>query len=208
MDELLIYIVKNAGVKELKTSTRKISVSVDMSQQTISRKLRELENLGLIYRSSTPNGVILKLTGASLSMLNEEYKALRHIFETSRKITGTVRPGVDQGSYYVNIYLKKFEKAIGFLPFPGTLNLQVDPDEKQAFLAGTQPETIPGFSTKERSFGSVECCHVLINSLVKGAVVKPSRATHGEGIIEVLAPVNLRKRLKLSDGKSVSLELI
>ena len=199
MDELTLYITKNAGIRDFKTSTRKMSNDLDMSQQTISRRLREMEKEGIIHRISTPNGVTVRLTTEAFLMLKKEYVLLRGLFEETSQLTGTVITGVNEGSYYVQEYKKKFEENLSFKPYLGTLNIITDQAQKNAFLADMNVIEVPEFKTKTRSFGAVLCYKVLINKTLKGAIIVPIRGRHPENIIELIAPVNIRKKFNVKD---------
>jgi len=205
MDQLVLYIAEKAGIRELRTSTRRISMDINASQQTISRKLRELETQGLLYRSSTPGGVTVRLTNIAISALQNAYNSLRNLFESTNQLGGHVSPGMGEGGYYVKIYTRKFKEKLGFEPFPGTLNLDVDPLGKNAFVLGLRQIEIPEFKTPSRTFGAVYCYKIRINHKISGALIIPVRARHADNIIELLAPVDLRQSLKLKDGSRLTI---
>ena len=61
--ELLLYLAKKTKLfSPLETSTNKISLDLKISQQTISRKLREMENMGLITRNVNNKGNLITIT--------------------------------------------------------------------------------------------------------------------------------------------------
>jgi len=200
---LLYYIVKNSGLfGKLKTSTTKISNELGVSQQTISRKLRELQKNRIITRNVSPNGVVVALTEKGDFILHQRYLLLKKIFEKKSDLNGNVKTGMGEGSYYVKIYSKRFEKTLNFKPFLGTLNLVVNPVKKKEFLAHLNPVKINSFKTKSRTYGAVYCYGVKINNL-KAALLIPERARHPENIIEIIAPVNLRKRFNLKENDTI-----
>ena len=41
-----------------------------------------------------------------------------------------------------------------------------------------------------------------------GAVIFPEMSVHGLQVIEVISPFNLRKKLSLSDGSKVTVEMV
>jgi len=206
LDELLLCIARNSGRGELKTSTGRLAAEIGISQQSISRKLRSLEQKGLILRASAPSGMTISIKEKGLLMLKSEYMLLKGIFESTSKINGKVTSGMGEGGYYVKIYSGKFRKMLGFAPFPGTLNIKVDPASKKVFLAGSEQITIPEFRTKTRTFGVVHCYKVRIGKSVKGALIAPVRARHPENIAELIAPINLRRKFSLMDGSEISVE--
>lgn len=206
--KLLLYIAKKEGLfGSLKSSTLRISKEMGISQQTISRKLKEMENKGLIKRLASPNGLIVSLDNKGREFLQKNYKELSDIFKIKKTaIIGIVKKGIREGSYYVSQkqYQQQFKAKLGFNAFPGTLNLEINKEELASFLANKQSIEINGFTTKTRSFGALTCYKVRINNM-EAAIVKPERARHSEDIIEIIAPVNLREKLKLNDNDKVKL---
>jgi len=206
--ELLTYIAKKEGLfGSLKSSTLRISKEIGISQQTISRKLREMENKGLIKRSASPNGLIVNLDDKGRKFLQKNYQKLSQIFKTKKTaIIGVVKKGIEEGAYYVSQkqYQQQFKSKLGFNAFPGTLNLQINKEELAQFLANKEEIEINGFTTKTRSFGSITAYKTRINN-IQAAIVKPERARHPEDIIEIIAPVSLREELKLNDNEKIKL---
>jgi riboflavin kinase, archaea type len=106
-------------------------------------------------------------------------------------------------------YRKQFRSKLGFDPFPGTLNLRVTRDsmvqrrelENHPFVA------IDGFADKERTYGGARCYHVIVGGKIRGAIVEPIRAHYGKDVIEIIAPENLRRRLRLKDGDVVEVQV-
>jgi len=204
--ELLTYIAKKEGLfGSLKSSTLKISKELGISQQTISRKLKEMENKGLVKRSTSPNGLTTSLDKGGRELLQQNYQELSQIFKNKKTaILGIIQKGIEEGAYYVSQkqYQQQFKGKIGFDAYPGTLNVAVDKEELAQLLANKEAVTIDGFTTKNRSFGALVCYKIKINSL-DAAIVKPERARHPEEIVEIIAPVNLRESLKLQDKDKV-----
>lgn len=206
--ELLLYIAKKEGLfGSLRSSTLRISKEIGISQQTISRKLKEMENKGLITRSASPNGLVISLDNKGRDFLQKNYQDLNLIFKIKKKaITGIIQKGIGEGAYYVlqKQYQQQFKAKLGFNAFPGTLNLKINKEELAPFLANKKQIEINGFTTKTRSFGSIKAYKIKINN-IESAIVKPERARHPEDIIEIIAPVNLRDSLKLNDNNKVKL---
>jgi riboflavin kinase len=59
-----------------------------------------------------------------------------------------------------------------------------------------------------RSFGRSKCFPVLIGRKIKGAIIFPARSHYGDEVVEVIAPVSLREKLKLKDGKEIDLKIV
>ncbi len=111
----------------------------------------------------------------------------------------TVVSGLGQGSFFVSLegYRRQFEEKLGFVPFPGTLNLRLEEPfpEEQAVI-------IEGFSEAGRTFGQCRCYRIVLSG-VPAAVIRPEKSRYPPELIEVIAPVNLRRALGLEDGDAV-----
>ncbi len=120
-------------------------------------------------------------------------------------IRGKVAPGLGEGRYYISRegYRRQFSEKLGFDPSPGTLNLKLD---DPFTLDDSGSIEIEGFSEEGRSFGGCRCLPAEIGG-VKGAVVRPERSSYPSTLLEIIAPVNLREALSLSDGDEVEVVL-
>ena len=67
---------------------------------------------------------------------------------------------------------------------------------------------IEGFKDEDRTFGSVKCYPVIIENEVKGALILALRSHYDASVLEIIAPVPLRKHLKLKDGQKVKVEVL
>jgi riboflavin kinase, archaea type len=181
-----------------------------LSQQTASRRLIEMEKQGLIERSAKGRTQKVKITKLGLASLGEMYRMLKPAFEGPKgvlTIKATVFSGLSEGSYYMSMegYRRQFRSKLGFDPFPGTLNLRVTRDSMSSRRELENHPFVPidGFADKERTYGGARCYLVTVAGKVRGAIVVPIRAHYGEDVIEIIAPENLRKRLRLKDGDVV-----
>ncbi|MDO8627316.1 MAG: DUF120 domain-containing protein [Candidatus Diapherotrites archaeon] len=207
--ELLIKIAdKNSLYGKAFISTSQLAKKLDLSQQSVSRKLIELENSGLITRKPGTKGINLKLTEKGIKTLKEKYFDLKELFESkSTELTGTLISGQGEGSYYIKIYNSLFEKFLGFKAFPGTLNLQVDELKAKKFLQTLEEIYIPEFKDQNRTFGGVKCFLAEIKKQ-KIAILIPDRTRYGPELLEIISPENLRKKFKLSEGKKITITKI
>jgi riboflavin kinase len=64
-----------------------------------------------------------------------------------------------------------------------------------------------GFQNENRSFGVVKCYPAMIGGKVKGALVTAVRSHYDTSVLELIAPVCLRKQLGLKDGNKVKVEI-
>jgi len=203
----------NATKKVLKISSKELAEKIGQSVQTAARKLKELEDEGLIERTLTKDGQFIVITEKGKRLLYKEYLDYKKIFEDEGTITikGKVFSGVGEGRYYVSLYgyRKQFIEKLGFDPYPGTLNLKIP--KEQLYLRRRLDEEegilIEGFSTPDRTFGEVKAFKCKIDG-IEGAIVMPKRTHYPEDVLEVIAPVKLRDALKLKDGDYVEVEVI
>ena len=202
--------------KPVFTSTIRLAEKFNCSQQTASRILKTLSLEGYVERRVNVRGEYVKITGKGLEELRRIHtiltKALYPTKPVYLKIKGKVFTGLGEGSYYVtrNGYLKQFIGKLGFKPYPGTLNLkllsQTDLTVRKELenLPGIE---IEGFRDGERTYGPLKCFPTVVDGKVKGAVLLIGRTHYNSSVIEVIAPVCLRKKLKVKDGDIVSLKI-
>ncbi len=109
--------------------------------------------------------------------------------------------GMGKGATFVAMpfYQKQFVKKLSFAPFPGTLNLRVEAKTKRRIMKEKKIRIV-GRSGK----GGALCFAVKINA-VPCVVIVPDKSTHAKNIIEVLSHYNLRKKLRLRNGRRVRL---
>ncbi|MHC1593260.1 MAG: DUF120 domain-containing protein [Methermicoccaceae archaeon] len=187
---------------------------IDRSPQTAARRLERLERAGYIRRQRASGKTTVCITPLGAERLREEYEEYRLIFSplptNEVVLRGTVVSGLGEGQYYIalNGYRAQFVEKLGFEPYPGTLNVQLDEEGKAAkkkmkMLDGM---TIYGFTDESRTFGAAKCHPAVIDG-VHCAVMEPSRTHYGSEITEVIAPVCLRERLMLEDGAPVSIRV-
>jgi len=184
-----------------------------VSQQTAARHLAELTDRGLIARTAGPRGQEIELTRKGLTTLRSVYQDLAAVFADHPKsfeLKGKVVSGLGEGKYYVGQegYRRQFERKLGFAPYPGTLDIELDRESVRVreALQALPGIGIEGFRTSERTFGPVKCFEAKLRGRKVGAAL-PSR-THRPDVVELVAPVNLRKKLKLSNGSAVKIEVM
>ena len=177
----LLHIAQKAGLHgKIESSTVQLADEVQVSQQTISRKLQELHDENVIERTVTPSGVIIQITEKGKQKLRALYGDLQQLFGQQLLLTGVVKDGFGEGRFYMSQeqYKKQFQSMLGFTPYIGTMNLAVDKNAAENFLATKKQLYIAGFQTKERTFGGLKCYPVLIGKKITGAVIVPDRTTH------------------------------
>lgn len=123
------------------------------------------------------------------------------------KILGFVISGTKKGGYFISqkYYSEQFKEKLGFKPYPGTLNIQLQ-EENLEQIAKIPTEEIGIIEGKER-FGAVKYIKASLNDAVNGALVFPVKTEHPQDILEFIASENLREKLNLQDGELVSLDI-
>jgi riboflavin kinase len=185
---------------------------LDLSQQTASRRLIELTEAGLIHREMGIRKQRIRVTDDGRSVLQAEHLLYQRMFEASDRIvlSGHVKTGLGEGRYYLSRpgYKTQFHKALGWEPYPGTLNLELSGPEanKLRFLRKNPVYTIEAFQAEGRTFGGVTChpAHVRVSAAgeardVDCAAILPHRS-HYTTTVELIAPVRLRDALPCDDG--------
>jgi len=180
---------------------------IGSSPQTASRRLSALEEEGYIARVVSNEGQRVRITDEGVLRLKSEYRDYQKIFEDLQvvKIKGRVASGLGEGQYYISRegYRTQFSDELGFDPSPGTLNLLLD---EPFALNDAESIRIEGFCDEGRTFGACRCRLVKIDG-IKGAIVRPERTSYPTSLLELIAPVNLREALSLSDGDEVEVVL-
>src|SRR5512136_77868 len=194
-------------------STQSIGEMLAISQQTASRRLKGLETRGLITRTIAADGQHVTITGQGEEELRREYQEFCRIFSECNKgyiLSGVLVSGIGEGKYYMSLepYKQQFKTHLGFEPYPGTLNIRLVhasiPVRKK--IEALDWIRIKGFSTDGRTFGDAKCIPCRIGTISCG-IVMPGRTHYPEDIIEVIAPMALRRKLGVEDSDSVSVEV-
>ncbi len=210
--------------KSIHISSVEFGKILSLSQQTASRRINQLEEIGWIQRKILGKEQIIRITKKGADVMLAMYKDLKQILEEIL-IVGVVTEGMGEGGYYVRIkeYYEQFKKKLGFTPYYGTLNLQLSDLNKELLdenLKNRMPVRIIGFEKEEekeeglvkRTYGSVDCYNCVISRLddqdnkLNAAILKIKRTHHKKNIVEVLAAPFLRDKLDLKDGDRIRIE--
>ncbi len=192
-------------------SSRELGDTLEMSQQSASKRILELLDQGLIVRDLGARKQRIKLTPAGIDALKKEYNEYRRIFELTDHITihGSVKDGMGEGGYYIGQkrYVDQFVDKLGFKPYSGTLNVCVDKEDvgKLDVIRGTAGIYINGFTDEGRSFGAVIAYKAKIKN-IDCAVVVPERS-HYVDVIEIICQYHLRRTLSIGTGDRVDVRV-
>ena len=198
---------------QAKLSCADLAERLDTSTQTASRRLQRLEELDQLDRDIVSDGQWVSITEDGERRLRSEYDAYRRIFEASASVelVGTVTSGMGEGRHYITLpgYMAQFQDRLGYEPFAGTLNVDLDEESvrERARLSGVEPIEIEGWEDEERTYGPAYCYPATVavdgEAVEQAHVIAPERTHHGEDQLEVIAPMRLRDELGLADDDEV-----
>ena len=192
--------------------------SLTVSDQTASRRLRHLEEAGLLERTVAGDGQRVSLTDAGAARLRREYADYRRLFDDEAlALAGRVTSGMGEGRHYISLdgYMRQFRERLGYEPYAGTLNVNLDERsvraraEVEAFAA----VPIDGWADEERTFGPATCYEATVARADDGRryegahAIVPERTHHDDDQLEVIAPDRLRDELDLDDQTRVVLRV-
>lgn len=122
------------------------------------------------------------------------------------RINGKVTTGLGKAAFFLSqeFYTKEFKKNLGFIPYPGTLNVVVS-DEYLDEINEIK-DSCENLIKPDEGFGAVKYIEAKLNDNVNGAIVFPAKTTHEENYLEFIAEDKLRDKLDLKDEDIVSLE--
>lgn len=202
---------------ESKLSCAALADRIDASTQTASRRLQNLEERGYIERDVVSDGQWVDVTESGERLLQSEYEAYRRIFErdTLVSLSGTITSGMGEGRHYISLdgYMEQFRAHLGYEPFPGTLNVDLDDESirTRPHLDALEPITIEGWETEDRTFGPAYCYPATLvtstDTYSEAHVIAPERTHHGDDHLEVIAPAELRAALDLDDDTEVTVRV-
>ncbi len=176
--------------------------------QTAARRLLALDEQGCIEKLLTGEGRRITILEKGLLLLIEACNGRNNgLFEGSRGDTlrGRLVSGLGEGQYYLSRegYLRQFREKLGFEPFPGTLTIKLDGPFDPS---GHQAIKIEGFLDEGRTFGECICYRANVKG-IRAAMVRPARSSYPPDLVEIVAPISLRRSLGLADGDEVELAL-
>ena len=212
----LTYLLsKGAKHNFIPITSSSLGKRIKKSQQAASKHLLELEKDGFIERKITGRNFSLKITTKGYSEVTKLFTTLRaslDSFPSYVELQGTVVSGMGEGAYYMSLkgYTKQFKKKIGYVPFPGTLNISLIKNEYIEAIHqfdALEGILIKGFSDEKRTYGWVRCFKAKLNKSIDCELIRLERTLHDKKIIELISKTNLRKTAKLSDESIVTITI-
>lgn len=196
-------------------TTSSLGKNIHKSQQAASKHLLELEEGGFVQRIMSGRRVSVKLTQKGYDQIVDLHNVLKASLESVPSeitLTGTLVSGMGEGAYYMSLkgYTRQFKTKIGYIPFPGTLNIHLQ--KKEHIEALRQMEAlsgikIEGFSDGKRTYGWVKCHPCTLNGRIPCKLIQLERTHHDSSVIELISAVEIRKKAGLKNGSTVTISI-
>ena len=212
----LAHIFSKGGKHNFVNITTSIlGKEIGKSQQSASLHLKELELGGFIERIQSGHKQSIKITSKGFMELSTLHNLLSKLISkspNSLSITGTIISGMGEGAYYMSMkgYTKQFKSKLGYVPFPGTLNVQLKEkkfSEAISQLSNYEGTKIDPFSDGKRTFGWVKCFKAKINNKIDCELILLERTHHDTSIVEFISKHNIRKSLKIVSKSNVKIKI-
>jgi riboflavin kinase len=212
----LAHLLSKGGKHNFITlTTSSLGKSIGRSQQAASLHLKELEEGGFIERIQSGRKQSIKITNKGFVELSTLHNLLSKLIaksSNSLSITGTITSGMGEGAYYMSMkgYTKQFKSKLGYIPYPGTLNVQLKEkkfSEAISQLSNYEGTKINPFSDGKRTFGWVKCFKSKINNKIDCELILLERTHHDTTIVEFIAKTNIRKSLKIGNKSNIKIKI-
>ena len=206
---------KGARYNFVQITTTELGKNIKKSQQSASKHILELEDGGFIDRLMTGRQLSVKITQKGYSELVKLHSVLGSSLNLSPshiELNGSVISGLGEGAYYMSLkgYTKQFKAKIGYVPFPGTLNIKLNQLQTTQIIQQLDEidnMTLDPFSDGKRTYGWVKCFHATLNNSIKCELIRLERTHHDSSVIELISKNNLRKTARLKTGSKVTLQI-
>ncbi len=212
----LSYLLsKGAKHNYVTITTDSLGKNIKKSQQSASKHLLELEQNQFIERIISGRNISVKITNKGFSEMVKLSTILQkslNSFPSHVEIKGTLISGMGEGAYYMGLkgYTKQFKSKIGYVPFPGTLNVKIDQKIHQESIkqfVNLNGININSFSDGKRTYGWVKCFPAKLNNSVDCNLILLERTHHDNSVVELISKFCLRKTAKLKEGSKISIKI-
>ena len=213
----LSYLLsKGAKHNYVTITTSSLGKNIKKSQQAASKHLLELEQNQFIERIISGRKVSIKITDNGFSEMVKLSTILQKSldsFPSYIEITGTLVSGMGEGAYYMGLkgYTKQFKSKIGYVPFPGTLNVRIDQKKYQEAIkqfVNLNGIKIKSFSDGKRTYGWVKCFPAKLNNSISCNLILLERTHHDNSVVELISKTCLRKTAKLKEDSKIKIKIM
>ena len=127
-----------------------------------------------------------------------------------RKLTGVVFSDLGRAAAFMSVerVRKTLGEKLGFVPYPGTLNLRLDSNEAMESWREARARRGIEIPSEEPAHCHARCFSVEIEGKRRGAVILPEVVGYPPDKVEVIAPVRLKDELGVEDGERVTIEFV
>ena len=127
------------------------------------------------------------------------------------RIQGKIVSGVRKAAFFTQLdwVQDQCREKLGFKPYPGTLNLEIDEYALYTIEALQKKEDGVCLTPIDPQFCEAVVWPLSVGDF-PGALIVPSEdvRVHEKHIIEILSPVGLKESLKVNDGDTLTIKLI
>lgn len=212
--QTLSYLLsRGARHNRIPITTSELGRGVSKSQQAASKHLTELEQAGMVERAKDGGATLVRVTEKGYA----EMAGLAAVLQKGlgspphMDLRGELVSGMGEGAYYMGLegYTAQFREKIGYVPFPGTLNVRLGRGCEQAAgrLRAADGIVIEGFADGKRTYGWVKCLGATLNGSIPCQVVVLERTHHDGSIIELVSERCIREEAGLGDGSEVTIRV-
>jgi riboflavin kinase len=192
-----------------------LGLGIKKSQQAASKHLLELEKTQCIERIISGRNISIKITPKGFSEIAKLSLILRKSLNqvsSDVELKGTLISGMGEGAYYMSLngYTTQFKSRLGYVPFPGTLNVRLDKKIYQQTIKqfeDLEGIIINGFSDGKRTYGWVKCFNAKINKSINCELIILERTHHDNSVVELISKSCIRKLGKLKDGSQITIKI-
>jgi len=208
-------LAKGARHNFVSITTSTLGKNIHRSQQAASKHLLELELDGYIERIRNGQKFSVRITPkghAEIVKISTILKSSLASTPSYIEFMGNIISGMGEGAYYMSMkgYTKQFKSKLGYIPFPGTLNVKLKDKkfvEAKRELDAHDGIMIDGFSDEKRTYGWVRCYPAKINNSVDGMLITLERTHYDDSILELISHTNIKKAAKLSKDSQISIRV-
>lgn len=162
------------------------------------------------HHPQTIDDIINQTVGKVLDMFGIEHRLFRR-WSGQEAAVGVVKGRLVKGKGEAPFFTRlpwvreQFMAKIGFDPYPGTVNLQLDEEGARLMQELAKGEGI-SIDPPDPQFCQAKCLKVDIQG-IPGALLLPLVNDYYEGIVELMAPVCVKEKLGVKEGDWVSFSL-
>ena len=124
------------------------------------------------------------------------------------RIKGMVFSGKGEGTKFIKLpwVRRQITEKLDFTPHPGTLNIKLPRENLKFKTVLEMAEAIE--ISPDAGFHGGRCFKAYLMNNLRCAVVIPETSDYPRDVIELIAPVNLREKLRLRDGDYVEVKIL